>query len=334
LREGRRKRGRPVSFRQSIYSRITELRLLLFGTNIPIALNAGFCSGSAFAAAGTFAATFSVTAVAAGSAGGRTVLSDMMCCGWWPFYNASPKSSLALDSGTGRTKSRLRGMAFRCPRSRPSKRTTPDTTDCFHQRHILLLTPPCVYRCGFRPSYKKRSSILVNKSLYRHDSAIRWDTARACHRDALGWVHFQSNRHSKLCSLSCNSTFLHDVTKDSYKAATLANSAWYSALKYANRGKGRGDKRATLSPELEELVNLLAQRHVSKHYHPWWLIVLTTLNRMNGARLRCLMLPAMASDHSVRLFLYGLAVIQPVEMESPSFGMPMPMSSLESQSTM
>ena len=62
-----------------------ESRFLLFGTNIPIALNAGFCSGSAFAAAGAFAATFSVTAVAAGSAGGRTgLLSDMMCCGWLP----------------------------------------------------------------------------------------------------------------------------------------------------------------------------------------------------------------------------------------------------------
>jgi hypothetical protein len=88
---------------QSIYPRITGLRFLLFGTNIPIALNAGFCSGSALAAAGAFDATFSVTAVDAGSAGGRTGLSDMMCCDVG-LSNGSPKSSLALDSGTGRSR--------------------------------------------------------------------------------------------------------------------------------------------------------------------------------------------------------------------------------------
>ena len=165
-----------------------------------------------------------------------------------------------------------------------------------------------------------------------HTSAKKF--ARGRYDEGLAWAEaeLEPTNLERLRFVLKFSTFLHDVAKDSDKAATLANSAWYSALKYANRGKGRGDKRATLSPELEELVNLLAQRRVSKHYHPWWLIFLTTLNRMNGARLRCLMLPAMVSDHSVRLFLYGLAVIHPVEMESPSFGMPMPMSSLESQS--
>jgi hypothetical protein len=62
-------------------------------------LNAGFCSGSALAAAGAFAATFSVTAVATGSAGGFIRRHDVFVGDCRP-NNGSPKSSLALDSGT------------------------------------------------------------------------------------------------------------------------------------------------------------------------------------------------------------------------------------------
>lgn len=132
-----------------------ESRFLLFGTNIPIALNAGFCSGSAFAAAGAFAATFSVTAVAAGSAGGRTgLLSDMMCCGWLPSEQWLPQK-VPLPWTRERTKSRAGRNRFPLPAEAEAvsfqmstdQGTTKDTDDIsftsIYQQHYRLENDHC-----------------------------------------------------------------------------------------------------------------------------------------------------------------------------------------------
>lgn len=63
----------------SLY-RINSVRDSAVAMHLPIIRNAAFCSGSALGAAAAFAATFSVVALAALSAGGGIGLSDMVWC--------------------------------------------------------------------------------------------------------------------------------------------------------------------------------------------------------------------------------------------------------------
>jgi hypothetical protein len=159
------------------------------------------------------------------------------------------------------------------------------------------------------------------------DHEFSMNRARGRYNEGLEWAEWKLKpiNLERLRMYLKLATFLHDVVKDSVEAARLASSAWRAADRYLYRGERP-------PPDAEDLIKLLAQRRVSQHNNTMLLVVLTALNRMNGAWPQRLVLPATISDYSIRLFLYGLAVIHRVEMESPSFGMPMPMSSLESHS--